>query len=287
MDAHIDSLASIPLFAGLSRDDLAKVLEVFDSKTVKEGEVLFEAGTAPTALWILVDGSLSIRNESGEVLGVSPSQPIGELSALTGEDRSLTAVASGPSTLLTAPVQRFQELLQAQGRIGFEIQRNLLRMAARKIGRDRRRLAEMRDNIVGTQKAMKRMREALLDSEDTPLHVALFEQLDALVEQNRKIHYLVEPSRMVPTEIVLPEGKRRVTALSREWLYFSDPPASVKEGDELRAVLSLDGNEIPISGRVDKAADGEAALYLDELIAEYDDAFSAHLGRAQLLDVVL
>lgn len=287
MDAHIDSLASISLFTGLGRADLAKVLEVFEPKAVKAGEVLFEAGTAPTALCILVEGALSIRNETGEVLGVSPPQPIGELSALTGEDRNLTAVASAPSTLLAAPVERFQELLQADGRIGFAILRNVMRVAARKIGRDRRRLNEMRENIVGTQKAMKRMREALLDSEDTPLHVALFEQLDALVEQNRKIHYLVEPSRMVPTDLVLPEGRRRVTALSREWLYFSDPPGSVKAGEELRAVLSLDGREIPISGRVEKAADGEAAVYLDELIAEYDDAFSTHLSRAQLLDVVL
>lgn len=283
----LTQLAPLPMFSGLSQQDLRSLLDVFEKRTVAAGEALFQAGDAPSAVYLLIDGSLSIRDTSGEVLHISPPAQVGELSALTGEDRNLTAVAASPCQVLAAPVAAFQQFLEAHGRIAFMVHRNLLRVAARKIGRDRRRLTQMKENIKSTQKAMKGMREALLDSEDTPLHAALFEELDALVEQNRKIHYLVEPSRMVPTDFRLGDEPRPVLALSNEWLYFARPPASLQPGSELSGVLMLDGKELPVSGQVERVTPSEASIYLDNLIPEYDEALAEHLNRAQLLDTVL
>jgi CRP-like cAMP-binding protein len=287
MQTFVEQLAELPLFSDLSANQLHRLLEVFEEHRVASGEVLFEAGSAPSTVWLLVKGSLSVRDTSGEVLQISPPAQVGELSALTGEDRNLSAVAATPCALLGAPVATFQRFLEANGAIAFVVHRNLLRVAARKLGRDRRRLTEMRDNIKGTQRAMKIMRDALLESEDTPLHAALFEQLDALVEQNRKIHYLVEPSRMVPTDFRLDGAMRPVRALSREWLYFASPPPDLQPGAEVSGELILDGVEIAVSGRVERVSRTEASVYLDNLIPDYDATLVRHLSRAQLLDVVL
>src|SRR5690606_31432540 len=154
------------------------------------------------------------------------------------------------------------------GALGYQFQVNLLRVAARKIARDRKRLAQMRENIVNTQKAMKAMREALLASEDSPLHAIFYEELDALIEQNRRIHYMVEPSLLVPTAIQLPGGEvRRVNAISNEWVHFADPPQDLKEGAEALAILLLDGEPLPVSGKIERITQEEGTIFLDELVA--------------------
>ena len=281
-------LQAIPLFADLAEDELRALLSVFTLETFEVDTVVFEAGAKPSRLLILIEGAISARDGDGEVFEICPPAPVGELGALTGELRNLTCVVTERASILVAKLDEWQKFLEKHGSVAFGFHRNLLRLSARKIGRDRRRLREMRENIVSTQKAMKRMREALLESEDNPLHAALFEQLDALIEQNRKVHYLVEPSRLVPTHIRLDDGtERRVSAISNEWLYFIEPPASVKAGTEFSGVLLLDKAEIPLSGNVERVNDVEAAIFLDELITEYDQALTKHLTRAQLLDIVL
>jgi hypothetical protein len=135
---------------------------------------------------------------------------------------------------------------------------------------------------------MKAMRDALLESEDNPLHAILYEELDALIEQNRRIHYMVEPSLLVPTAIQLPGGEvRRVKAISSEWVHFEGPPGDLKEGTETLAILLLDGEPLPVSGKVERISEAEGTLFLDELVAPLLDKLTKHLTRAQMLDVVL
>lgn len=280
-------IKNVPLFAGFGEQQLESLLSAFEVRHYEAGETLFEAGSVPKTLGFLTAGVASVRGEDGELFEVRPPYPIGELSALTGQERNLTVVATERVSLLAAPVDALEAYLAKHGDIAVKLFANVLRIAGRKIARDERRSREMRDNIISTQQAMKRMREAILEGEDNPLHAALFEELDALIEQNRKIHYLVEPSRLVPTRVRLADGSdRAVKALSTEWLFFEGPAANIRAGDEISFTLLLDDSEIAASGRVERS-DGEVVVYLDNLIAEYEDRLNRHLARAQLLDIVL
>jgi hypothetical protein len=99
---------------------------------------------------------------------------------------------------------------------------------------------------------------------------------------------LVQPSRLVRTEIRLDDGvARRVMALSNEWVFFEEPPAGLVLNSEIRAVLVLEGKELLVSGTVDRVTENEAGIFLDALVEEYEEAFNRHLTKAQLLDVVL
>jgi CRP-like cAMP-binding protein len=281
-------VSELPLFAELQEKELEKLSSAFERQTFEDGETVIRAGSAPDFLCVLIEGALAVCDDDGERFEVQAPATIGELSALTGELRNLHVVARGSTKMVAAPVAKLEGFLRQNGDIAFTLERTLLRLSARKIGRDRRRLREMRDNIIATQKAMKRMRAALLDSDDNPLNATLFEELDSLIEQNRKIHYLVEPSRLVPTHVRLDDGKTRsVTALSTEWLFFADPPDSLSAGQELICTLLLDGRELPVSGRIERVDPTQVLVYLDELIPAYDAQLNAHLARAQLLDVVI
>ena len=288
MDARTSHFVQHPLFQDLGEAEVTALLSAFTPRKMHQGDVLFEAGSEPTHLHLLESGAVSVRGKAGEVFVATGPCALGELSALTGERRSLTAVVEEPAVVLEAETTGLFSVFADNPRAGAQLQTNLLGLVARKVARDSRRLAEMKENIVSTQRAMKKMRDALLESEDNPLHAALFEQMDALVEQNRKIHYLVEPSRLVPTAVDLGgQERRQVTALSNEWLYFRGPAPGLKVGAEVSMGLLLDKKEIPVSGRVERADDGECVVFLDELIPPYEAELTAHLTRAQLLDVVL
>ncbi len=286
MTESID-FTSVPLFADFDAKKLETFLGAFSRRSLPAGHVLFEQGVAPSDFCLLVEGSLSVRDVDGERFLLKPVAPVGELGVITGEERKLSAVVAEPSVVLGIHLNELSAMLEREGDVSLLFHRNLLRLTARKIARDQRRQREMRENIVSTQKAMKRMQDALLEGEDSPLHMALFEQLDALIEQNKKSHYLVEPSRLVPTHVRVADGVRRVTAVSNEWLYFENPGAPVPPGTEWSGVVLLGDQELPLCGTVEKSSGSEVAVFLDEMIPEYDQALSEHLVRAQMLDVVL
>jgi CRP/FNR family transcriptional regulator, cyclic AMP receptor protein len=280
---------SVPLFNDLSDEQLELLLRATQRRRLSPGHVLFEQGSIPDCWFLLTEGAISVRDADGERFLVHAVTPVGELSVFTNEERRLTAVITEPSELMFLPRPELQKLLESNGELAFGLMRGLLRLAGRKIGRDQRRLREMRENIVTTQKAMKRMQEFLLQGEDSPLHAALFEELDALVEQNKRWHYLVEPSRLVKTQVRVDSNlSLRVLALSNEWLHLEANPAfEFTVGREWSGVLLLEDRELPISGTVESVTSNVIVIFLDELIPEYERQLSGHLARAQMLDVVL
>lgn len=278
----------VPLFAGFEEEDLRDLLGIFQRQTFDRGESVSEPGEPSRFLRVLISGRLSVQDETGEVMHICPPAPVGELNALAGEAHSLAVVATESASLLAAPAEALQAYLLARPQMSMVLHQNLLQFASVKMSRDRRRLREMRSNIVKTQHAMKRMRAALSTGEDTPLHAELFDELEQLIEQNRKIHYLVEPSRIVPTEVHLSDGAiRKVTALSPEWLHLSNPSPELSAGQEFRATLRMNRAEIPVSGRVVRVDSKEARVNLDELIPEYRSSLQDHLAKVQLFDTVL
>ncbi len=292
---HVDSpiivpslVQSVPLFANLEEESLRELLGVFERQTFEPGEVLFQGGDRAQYLRVLISGMLSARDDGGEVMRLHPPAPVGELSALSGGSTRLTVAAVATATVLAAPLEKLNPFLAEHGQISTTLHQNLLALASRKIARDRRRIREMRGNIVRTQRAMKQMRDSLGASEDTPLHAELFDALSQLIEQNRQAHYLVEPSRLVATSLRFDSGGVcSVTALSEEWAYVEQPPVELRAGTELTATLVLGDEEIAVSGRVERRSAAEARIALDPLIDDYRKAVQVHLARAQLLDIVL
>jgi CRP-like cAMP-binding protein len=280
---------SLPLFNDLNDQQSELLVSSMQRRRLQPGHVLFEKGSVADCLFLLTEGAISVRDEDGERFLVRAVTPVGEMSVFTNEERRLTAVVTEPSEVMFLPRADLQTLLERNGELGFGLMRGLLRLAGRKIGRDQRRLREMRENIVTTQKAMKRMQDFLLEGEDNPLHAALFEELDALVEQNKRWHYLVEPSRLVSTQVRLDSKVTlRVIALSNEWLHLEpNPSVEFTAGKDWSGVLLLDDRELPVSGTVERVTASEVTIFLDELIPDYEKQLADHLARAQMLDVVL
>ncbi len=114
--SHAETLATVPLFAGLAPAALGDVAHGLVARRFRRGEVIFHQGDPGNALFIVESGvvKISLPSEAGEEAILATLQAgefFGELALLDGAPRSATAVAMEPSRMLMLPRDRFRELL--------------------------------------------------------------------------------------------------------------------------------------------------------------------------------
>lgn len=280
-------LHAIPLFEGITEAHLGQLLESLEHITLSQGDVLFEAGTEPKAFMLLVRGAIVLEQEGAVRFRLTPIAPIGELGALTGLYRNTRAIAAEESEILRLSVGALMRFFESNGDVAFPFYHNLLKIVAAKVHRDDKRMEEMRSNIIRTQKAMKELRERVLEAEETPISKAVCDTLDRLIEQNRRGHYMVTPAYALSTSVRLDTGMLvPVSSMSERFLGLTHLPDK-KVGDELSFVLVVPNDEIPMSGKVQKADHDGVLIELDLLIDEYAKKLAEHLTRVQMLDFVV
>jgi hypothetical protein len=112
------STQTIELLASLERDlvgtplhpILKSVLEIADltpetlsTEYVDAGELLIEKGDSPGRVFIILQGTASVEIGPRRKILLSPGEPVGELSALTGDGATADVRAETPLTVLALP----------------------------------------------------------------------------------------------------------------------------------------------------------------------------------------
>ncbi len=282
-------LRAIPLFQDISDKHLESLMGVFEHRQHAKDDVMFEAGDPPSDLLLLVSGEVALYEGDEVRFRLRPIAPIGELGAITGLRRYTTAKVTEPSEVWRIPTKSLQDFFEANGDVAFPFYHSLLSIVANKVRRDTRRLAEMRRNIVRTQKAMKQMRDLVLESEDTAVSKPIHDTLEQLIENNRRWHYLVEPARSLQASVRFDDGTTvPVVEMSDGWLQLGkNAPGPTKAGEHWSAVLILPSGEIPISGTVESVGDKGVLIKLDLLIREYAATLEDYLTRLHMLEFVV
>ncbi len=281
-------LRGIPVFRGFSDDQLRSLVVLFEPVSAREGELLFAQDEAASAFYILVAGEVSLRQDEREVYLLKPPCVIGELGAVTGITRHCRAVV-GPATVLRrVDSARLHDFCSRQPELGLAFHRALLLSAADKIARDQRRMAEMREHIVVTQKAMKGLRDFILESPDSPISARVHGELEGLIQQNRRANYRVEPPPALAASLRLEDSRvAPIVELSRTHISVRLAGPVPAPGGELVGVLALAGPEIPISGRVLRVHNERVVIALDLLLDEFAAVLEGYLTRVQMLDFLV
>jgi CRP/FNR family cyclic AMP-dependent transcriptional regulator len=282
-------LRTVSLFRGFSDDDLAEIASLFTQVEPRADGVVFEVDEPATELYLLASGEVVLERPGDDVYRLRPPALIGELGALTGLRRSSRAVAQLGSVLWRLEASRLQRFLGDNQELGVRFLVNLLEVVADKVDRDQRRMADMRTNLVRTQKALKQLRELVLDSVDTPLSAPVHDTLEQLITHNRRVNYRVEPPPALAAYLHLDGGDAQVVMVSRTHMAARWPEtvASPEEGAWVAGVLDLAGAELPVSGKVVHRSDARVAIELDLLIDDYAAALEGYLTRVQLLDILV
>ena len=110
-------LLEIPLFSGLGRIDLAKLIPELERVNYESGEILFNQGDPGDSLFIIIDGTARVfllDSEKGEqeIRTMGPKECFGEMALLTGESRSAGIQAVTELSALKLPKERFDTLLK-------------------------------------------------------------------------------------------------------------------------------------------------------------------------------
>jgi hypothetical protein len=115
------------------------------------------------------------------------------------------------------------------------------------------------------------------------------ETLEELIEHNRRIHYLVEPTSTLGSSVRLDGGATvAVKAISDSLLRIAPgPSATPARGADWSGVLVTPGGEFPVSGKVESADANSVLIKLDLFIAQYAAVLSDYLTRVQMLDFVV
>jgi CRP-like cAMP-binding protein len=117
--AVLESLATIPFFAGLDAAALERVAAGMRSRRFRRGEVIFHVGDPGDALFVIVAGDvkISLPSETGDeaiLATLGPGEVFGELALLDGASRSASATALGPTETVILPRERFRELIATE-----------------------------------------------------------------------------------------------------------------------------------------------------------------------------
>lgn len=285
----VTELRSLPLFQGIPEARLEQLVAVFRSVTKKAGAVLFEPGDSASHFEVLVKGEVTLEEEGALTLTLRPFAPLGELGALTNIPRQARAVAATDVELLAVPVADLHGFFDDNADIGLVFTKNLLAMVSEKVRRDRRLLASMKHNIIRTQKAMKQMRETLLESPETEISKPLFETLDNLIQNNRRGNYRVSPTASCPASVRLDDGRTaRVLEVSEGYLKVEGAAKDLTTDPSYWAgVLQLPTGEVLVSGSVVREGEGGVVMKLDGMVDEFKVKLDAFTTQLQLLDYVV
>jgi CRP-like cAMP-binding protein len=116
-----DLLEQVSLFSRCSRRERATVARHMETASLPADAPLIEEGEEGDALFLIIEGSASVRRHGLEVLSVGPGAYFGEMALLDGEPRSATVVATAPVTIAVLGVRMFRTLLREFPEMTFEL----------------------------------------------------------------------------------------------------------------------------------------------------------------------
>jgi CRP-like cAMP-binding protein len=286
MAPSASELRTIPLFRGFGDEALVELGALFTRLIVDETVPLFDVGEPATALYLLTEGEVVLEQPDDEVFRLSPPALIGELGALTNLPRSTRATMTLGSTVWALPAVKLQAYLASHQERGLHFLVNLLGVVAEKVHRDQTRMTDMRQNLIRTQKELKRLRELVLDTVETPLSAPVHDTLDQLIANNRRVGYRVEPPPALAASLRVDGGTAAVVSLSRTQLFLGGAVPLPLGTTWCSGVLDLAGTEIPVSGTVMRGGD-RVTVVLDLLIDAHAAILEGYLTRVQLLDILV
>jgi GNAT superfamily N-acetyltransferase len=130
-------VSELPIFEGLEREQVRRVAGACRIARFSNGETILEEGGRDATLFFLLNGEADIRRAGTRqrVGVVRAGECLGEMSLLTGEPHSASAVAARATEAATLGHVDFMGIIRARPDIGLVIFRNLAIGLGAKLGR--------------------------------------------------------------------------------------------------------------------------------------------------------
>ena len=128
-DVKITALKRAPLFADLSRKELAEVARLADELDVPAGGVLAREGEIGHEFFVVVDGEVEFTRNGRKLPVDGPVDFFGEVALIEHTERLATVKAKTPLRVFVLAEREFHQLLDSNPRI----ERKVLKALARRL----------------------------------------------------------------------------------------------------------------------------------------------------------
>ncbi len=139
-ESHLRVLDEVPLFKGMGRKLLRKLLVDLIEKKYAKGDIIFHEGDSGKVLYVVLEGSVRIikhHNAGDRTLAVlGPGSHFGELALIDQCARFATALADKESLLLIMYKSYFDDLTSKNSAISLRILHNLAEILSNYIHSD-------------------------------------------------------------------------------------------------------------------------------------------------------
>ncbi len=112
-----DTIRANPLFSGLSREDIAKILGRLEEKSFSAGTTIVSQGDQGDSFYFIQSGAVQVILESGggrreSIAVLGPQDSFGEMALFSGEPRSATIITVKDTTVWRLTREAWNELIE-------------------------------------------------------------------------------------------------------------------------------------------------------------------------------
>ena len=125
--APVESLQSIPLFAGLSREDAEHVAGMFKRRHFAPGETVTKEGSGGAAFFLIESGEAEVSVKGHPRPPLKAGDHFGEISLIDGAERSATITAGSELVCFGLTYWDFQPLVQENAAIAWALMQSLVK----------------------------------------------------------------------------------------------------------------------------------------------------------------
>ena len=110
----LPALKGVPLFAGLTPQQLRRVAEVGRVKLFRSGTAIVHLGEPGDTFYVILDGHALVVRETGRPLKLHTGDFFGELALIDNAPRSADVIATDDVTALAIGHAAFKKLLRSE-----------------------------------------------------------------------------------------------------------------------------------------------------------------------------
>jgi CRP/FNR family transcriptional regulator, cyclic AMP receptor protein len=133
MDRHVwidERLAEVPLFQGLSKQQLRRISSLMTSIDRPAGEVLTREGELGSEFIIVLEGEVEVRQTDRVIATRHPGDYVGEIALLDERPRTASVVATTPVSVEVLNRREFLSLLAEAPELSEQIMATMARRLA-------------------------------------------------------------------------------------------------------------------------------------------------------------
>ena len=123
----VDTLARVPLFAGLEKRDLERIADSFKERNYKAGETIASEGQGGAGFFVIGEGTAKVLVHGEERGSLTPGDYFGEIALLDEGARSATVQADTDMTCYAMTLWEFRPIVETDARIAWQLVQALAR----------------------------------------------------------------------------------------------------------------------------------------------------------------